>query len=628
MDARSKNTFTFPDSSDVEDEDVYDEFSGDEAAEDEQTSSEDGVSIESPVAKTSAAVDPIDLTGDDTPLVFPSNRIDLTGETAFEQGLMDMMEGRPVDIPNNADPVSIGVYAGSKPIFVDSDEEDAHFSIDSDNESEKAEGDVTSENDSHDEAEDLENAADDAEDSDMEDVQESSAMESEVAEALTGHVRFALATHDTSCVILSDVRTRIEEPEDVADDDDESDFGLSEAGQAGIQALFDDGLLSNNFEASSPILSEMKHVSFATTQARQDDTSGEGQSSSQYSRFQAAQRTLRHELGLSDPVARQPSPSDAAMVKGCVPARDPAHVGVCDLGEISRPAAQTLGERTGKGDFFEAREINKAKFNANKASQASATDTTTAPVFAGGFEQIRPQPMTTSAFGRRQYEHVFGATQSANPSAGSAFNFGEYSFSAPSNNGTSAANKLSPADTICKTTVHVFKNLLLMSSDFPTREPCSFLDNPAHVPALDRVPSPEPYMTSAVNFNAATQKPRSGLGINDIINNTTSTTTQSLKRKAAEISDATDAELKMWAQSSTTSNGDANGSPDLTNPKEQATVSSPSTDAVPAVAGAPNPRPTKKAKKFMENFGYAVLGGVAVGAGLFSALVATAPDFL
>jgi hypothetical protein len=135
-------------------------------------------------------------------------------------------------------------------------------------------------------------------------------------------------------------------------------------------------------------------------------------------------------------------------------------------------------------------------------------------------------------------------------------------------------------------------------------------------------------MTSAVNFNAATQKPRSGLGINDIINNTTSTTTQSLKRKADDISDATDAELRMWAESSSASNGDVNGSADATNSEEQATVSSPSTDDVPAVVDDPAPRPTKKFKKLLENVGYAALGGVAVGAGLFSVLVATAPDFL
>lgn len=163
--------------------------------------------------------------------------------------------------------------------------------------------------------------------------------------------------------------------------------------------------------------------------------------------------------------------------------------------------------------------------------------------------------------------------------------------------------------------------------DFPTREQCSFLDNPAHGPPLDKAPSPEPYLTSAVNYNAATHKPRSGLGINDIIN-TSSTMAQSLKRKADDISDANDAELRIWAQSSTSSSDDQMGSGDVADSKAPATVSSPGTETFLVAPDAPAPRPTKRLKKLLENVGYAALGGVAVGAGLFSVLVATAPEFL
>lgn len=134
-------------------------------------------------------------------------------------------------------------------------------------------------------------------------------------------------------------------------------------------------------------------------------------------------------------------------------------------------------------------------------------------------------------------------------------------------------------------------------------------------------------MTSAVNFNAATHKPRSGLGINDIINNA-STTTNSLKRKADDISDATDAELRIWAQSSTASNDNMKVSEDVPASEVQNLAPSAETEAVSAALDAPAPRPTKKLKKLLENVGYAALGGVAVGAGLFSVLVATAPDFL
>ncbi|KAE9377802.1 hypothetical protein N431DRAFT_500562 [Stipitochalara longipes BDJ] len=638
---KSRNTFTFPDSSDVEDEEAYDEFSEDDMGEREQTSSEDGASIESllaPLAKVPASSDPIDLTGDESPRVFASNRIDLTGETPLEQGLMDMMEGRPADIPQNADSVSIGVYAGNNPILVDSEDEDedAHFSMDSDDLSEMLEDEASSENESQDEGEDSEpsdeEAVDDAEDSDVEDAEQSSVMDRLDLPPNNSSIRFALATHDNSTVLLSDMRTRIDDPENFAENDDESDLDLSEAGNAGLRALCEDGLLRHDYEKPYPIppseaaaeaatsssypAQVSSHISFASTSSihtSQDNAPDPNQNTSEYLRFQAAQSTIRHELKLSNPFGRQPSPSDAAMVKGRMPASESINIGVCDLGEFGKPTAQTLGEKTGKGDFFEAREFNKAKFSTNsKSIQASSFSKMTDSPFAGNFEENQPQltTLTTNPFEGR----VFGALAS-NPSSGQTFGFGETSYPVTTNRAraSSAVNKLSPADIIY----------------FPTRDPCDFLDNPAHGPALDRALSPEPYMTSAVNFNAAAHKPRSGLGINDIIN-TASTTTQSLKRKADDISDVTDAELRIWAQSSTASSDDLTGSTDVAKSEEQASISNPMTGVVPTVQDAPTPapRPTKKLKKLLENVGYAALGGVAVGAGLFSVLVATAPDFL
>jgi len=616
----------------------------------EQTSSEDGASVESPSVKVSAVTDPIDLTGDDSPLVFPSNRIDLTGENGLEQGLMDMMEGRPADIPTNANPVSIALYAGSNPILVDSEDEDAHFSIDSDDQSEVVEDDVSSESDSQDEAEDSEPSEeeDEAEDSEMEENQDTSAMEPQQMLPINSNIRFALATHDNSTVRLSDIRTRIEESNNIVDEDDQSDFGLSEAGEAGIRALFEDGLLRQSYddpysssgEATNDAgigntfpLQVPKHITFESTpsmQIPQNNNSGPStcQSTNQYPSFEALQSTIRRELKLSDPITRQLSPSDVAMAKSRMLAS--ARAGIRDLGELGKPAEQTLGEKIGKGDFFEARAFNKAKFSANnQTGQTSGMGQTgvTTPIFAGNLLSSQPAqtPATTNPFAQRQKEHPFGAPQSSKPSSGLAFTFGESSYLA--HQVSSAVNKVSPADVVCKSTIPNLQDSLLTNSDFPTRDQCSFLDNPAHGPALDRAPSPEPYMTSAVNFNAATHKPRSGLGINDIIN-TASTTTNSLKRKADDISDVTDAELRMWAQSSTTSNDDTKDSLDATASDVRGEIPDARTEVVPSVSDAPAPRPTKKLKKLLENVGYAALGGVAVGAGLFSVLVATAPDFL
>jgi len=619
----------------------------------EQTSSEDSASIESllaPLAKAPASSDPIDLTGEESPRVFASNQIDLTGETPLEQDLMDMMEGRPADISQDADPVSIGLYAGNNPILVDSEDEgeDAQFSMDSDDQSEMVEDEVSSDNESQDEAQDSElsdqEENDGGEDSDIDDAEQSSVLDP--LDALPdSSIRFALATHDNSTVHLSDMRTRLDEHEDLAENDDESELDLSEAGNAGLRALCEDGLLRHDYEKPYPAPSAKtaaeaatsnshpsqisKHISYASTSmvASQDNASRSGQDTSDYLRFQAAQSTIRHELKLSNPFGRQPSPSDAAMVKGRMPAAASTNIGVCDLGEFGKSTVQTLGEKTGKGDFFEAREFNKAKFGTNsKAGQNSSFSGSAAPAFAANFDEARQQLTTSTVdpFERR----VFGVSQPSNNTSGPTFGFGEALYPATTHRASAAVNKLSPADIICKTIVHCSESSLLTQLDFPTRDPCDFLDNPAHGPVLDRDPSPEPYMTSAVNFNAAVHKPRSGLGINDIIN-TASTTTKSLKRKADDISDITEEELRIWAQSSTTSNEDVKGSADISKselasvPTSMAGVVSPVVDVA-----APAPRPTKRLKKLLENVGYAALGGVAVGAGLFSVLVATAPDFL
>ncbi len=643
MRLRSANTFAFPDSSDVEDEEAYDDFSEDSMGENDPASSEDSASVESPPAKVSKAIAPIDLTGDESPLVFPSNRIDLTGESSLEQGLMDMMEGRPANMPHDANSASITVYAEETPIILDSEDEDAHLSIDSDEQSDMIEDDVSSESDSQDEVEDSEQSEEEveAEDSDLE-------MEPTDDSNIDNDIRFALATHDISNVPLSDIRGRILESPNAMDDDEESDFGLSEAGEAGIRALFEDGLLRHSYDDPYPVPGEMrhengmgntlhiqnpKHITFEpppTIAATQDSSPSVPQTTSEISRFQAAQSTLRHELKLSDPVARQPSPSDAAMAKSNVPGRDSARVGVCALGDFGKPAEQTLGEKTGKGDFFEARAFNKAKFNAiNKSGPVSSIDLTgtNGPVFTGNLQSSGLQQTIafTNPFAPRQKEGSFGVSQSPKPSTSPAFTFGESSY--PVHQASSAVNKLSPADITCKSIVYSFHDSVLTNLDFSTREQCSFLDNPAHGPGLERAPSPEPYMTSAVNFNAATHKPRSGLGINDIINNA-STTTNSLKRKADDISDATDAELRIWAQSSTASNDNMKVSEDVPASEVQNLAPSAEPEDVSAALDAPAPRPTKKLKKLLENVGYAALGGVAVGAGLFSVLVATAPDFL
>jgi hypothetical protein len=140
-------------------------------------------------------------------------------------------------------------------------------------------------------------------------------------------------------------------------------------------------------------------------------------------------------------------------------------------------------------------------------------------------------------------------------------------------------------------------------------------------------------MTSAAEYNkskatAATTKSRSGLSITDIIEaESTVHHAKSLKRKAEDISDATEDELRIWANN-TSSTNESPGSSEIAVLKSEAAVSSEVPEASDPASQAPENRPVKRFKKLFENVGYAALGGVAVGAGLFSVLVATAPDFM
>jgi len=146
-------------------------------------------------------------------------------------------------------------------------------------------------------------------------------------------------------------------------------------------------------------------------------------------------------------------------------------------------------------------------------------------------------------------------------------------------------------------------------------------------------------MTSAYSYivsknSATTSEPTPpnsrGIKIDDIIEPSISQRPLRLKRKADEISNITDEELRLWAKASTSSTV---SKPTLENPttQPQATTQIAMTYPVPASSAIPTVsevRPTKRMKKLLENVGYAALGGVAVGAGLFTVLVATAPDFL
>jgi len=161
-----------------------------------------------------------------------------------------------------------------------------------------------------------------------------------------------------------------------------------------------------------------------------------------------------------------------------------------------------------------------------------------------------------------------------------------------------------------------------------------------------RPQSPELDMTSAANFaqskslfsrtsNNACQTSNSSIKLDVSFDPSLSNSKKPTKRKADDISDVLDEEMRAWGSSSPEKSSTQPQSLEMTaaqmsaNDAESpssANIASPFT-GLRAPSTLLEQRPTKKLKRFAEAVGYAALGGVAVGAGLFSILVATAPDF-
>ncbi|KAJ4415453.1 hypothetical protein N0V82_007324 [Gnomoniopsis sp. IMI 355080] len=105
------------------------------------------------------------------------------------------------------------------------------------------------------------------------------------------------------------------------------------------------------------------------------------------------------------------------------------------------------------------------------------------------------------------------------------------------------------------------------------------------------------------------------------------------KRKAAEISEESPSEFK-WASSSEDKSKAGSSAETLkssSQPSSQSTrnpIPLPSPPPSPDEVRSPEQRPSKKIKKIAERVGYAALGGVSVGAMVLTSLIYTAPNFV
>jgi len=530
------------------------------------------------------------------------------------------MAGRPSDIADSAGPVNAAIYAGQTPILVESDEEGA-FSTDSDDQSEAADSIDSDRSDGS-----ISGECEDSEDSDLaagvpravDTPREAGSQENQLYQAAGLPLGFAALVDQA--VNAMDERVPISAPEDATDeddnDDDESDFGLSEAGREGIKKLFDDGLLGERSgspemgvdEESEAGIAAAGESAFEKSQASHSEANRSSSRDRYVSQSPVQDKT---HVGHISMFYRPASPSDAAMVKTAGPAtiskqvKNPARANPL-LSDSWRPiVAQSLGEKTGKHEFFAARDHNRAKLNAGV--NESGSDVPSLGIDLQDFHLARSITATTMNSRKENVPSTIEEQPQADP---------ETIFGKPSERSSSKS----------------FLTLLAI----PSLSEAFDLDMHSKVLLSDRDLSPEPDMTSAVKFNeskasmaamnktAAEFTGRSRLSINDIIEEShAEQTPKQLKRKADDISDVLENEVRVWASSPAVDV--LLNTTDMSASAAQVPVPEVTSNLLP---DASQQRPVKRLKKLVEGLGYAALGGVAVGAGLFSVLVATAPEFL
>lgn len=639
--SRASNSYTFPES---DDEDY--EMSDDDMEGNEEPSSEDGVSIESPPHKASQAIQSIDLTRDDSPAASSIAEVDSNSQTRVDKEPMNIMAGQPADINNHADPVSVTIYTGNPPILVDSEDEDAHFSSDSDDQSDGVEyDDGASEGNSVGEQEDYGNEDDNDDEMDREErvTSELRDFPHKELEQASGLVNQGLYSLLDAPLPESNVRSIADASDNIIEEDgydDESDFGLSDAGAEGIRALFDDGLIDNEGDSyleedmddesdtdsviiyDAPPKASMaekkietpKHVTFASLPAEQHPEIAS--SCGHFDSYTLGNLDVPSHPTIS---GRQPSPSDAAMVKTATPSTfanhtaNPVRVHHLPSQEFQNLTAQSLGDKTGKHAFFAAREDNKAKVYAGENGQSAPTAWIQQPetVISPTAEEKRQRSML--AMGRfrerkRRMEEEAKAKMSESV---------KVVLPMPSSTST--------ATNFCKSSAAEGSTTVLISPAIAPLPSLSYLDDHTQAPKAIRTPSPEPDMTSAVMYNESkasmankNTSGRSGLRIHDIIEGGEEHTSNNLKRKADNISEAIENEVRVWASSSPALEASAG----LFAPTLEAATHEEQSKTAP-IADVAEQRPSKM-RKLVESVGYVALGGAT----LFGALVLSAPDFL
>jgi hypothetical protein len=499
-------TFAFPDSSDVDED-----YDGSENEARDMSSSGDGLSTGSPGAKTPSYMDAIDLTSDDNP---QSSDAEASSQLPRANSSEDHLSGNAGTGDGHNDAIRL-----SPIIVLDSVDENEH---------------------------EHEPVAPNTEYNSDESVSESLiSMQEYSVEAV---VSFSGGNNEEygarSMHGLEDV---------ISDFGSESELGLSDAEEEGLRAFRDLSANKNNSPRQEPA-NDVKTIPSILTLAEDNETTaaepknGENEpvvSSSSASKVQDL-------VGQPSSTIRQPSPSDAAMVKPTAThGSNPIPVHHLPSNEWKSFATQSLQELTNK---YAADHVN-----------------------GGLHDELLPP-----------FHHPYS-----------------------------------------------------VSDDVLDAQQVESRSAPAGDIARDRSPGPVPCMTDTVSFNesqavmtgaimdSSPQSSRSGLRINDIIDSFVSLKPETHKRKAEDISDVLVDEIQAWASVSTLDSTKNAVSTACASPPGAASATEPLTSSAPVLQEREVPatrdhQSNKRLKKVVEGAAYIALGGV----GLFSLLVATAPDFM
>lgn len=417
------------------------------------------------------------------------------------------------------------------------------------------------------------------------------------ADAPQSHLRTQLHTSEEAINLSrqgSNEEGSDEELSDYEEDDDDRSVGLSEAANEGIQTLVKDGLLENQPvylpQLARPSLFELNRYA-SHNSAFMNSTAPQTTSAWSHDRDPSPSA-----------VAMVKSPGTSNMAENSVDQTSEASFG---FGSKGNTGAKELGNKTGKHAFFEARESNKMQFQArveDENEETQSPSSVAAPVRAIKFAKPLVRVQSTGNGLTSKWERL--------ECQGNNFDHSSMDIDQPS-----------------------LEDATRVEGDSKNFDPKSFWNEYTSRETLPKSNPIHPYYYSTDASSTAQESPvlekfptRSGLRIDDIIDGSST----GKKRKANEISD--DAVLKNdvreWASSVVIPDNSTTQAVSEVAPKQS--TPQPISSVLPTANIDLEHRPVKrlKMKKFAEAVGYFALGGAAVGAGLFSALVATAPDFL